>query len=308
MAKENQRRPKEGWRQLDFRTIICLPNAFCAAVFFFFLFIASLILCSVILGLSAQIKSEESSRFNFEGNTSINNISINISSTMEKPVFVYLVYYDYHQNHRIYLKSKSKNQLAGESDDSLSTNCKPLMKFNSIDNVDFSPNDPTSNEKIVPCGLLPASFVNITINAKQKNSVNSSDYNYITIDDNDISWDTDNEKKYKDNENAYLKITDPHFKVWMRTSATNKLRKLYGKIDEKLEKDDEIFFDLTEISVNHLGYSPDMKIILSTTTTIGGRNFVLGWVFFVVMVLSLIWTIMFVVIWFKQRKENLLSN
>lgn len=308
MAKENQRRPKEGWRQLDFRTIICLPNAFCAAVFFFFLFIASLILCSVILGLSAQIKSEESSRFNFEEGRNINNISINISRTMEEPVFVYLVYYDYHQNHRIYLKSKSKNQLAGESDDSLSTNCKPLLKFNSIDNVVFDQKNSTSNEKIVPCGLLPASFIDITIDVKRNNPKNISVYDNITIDDSDIAWDTDNEKKYKDKDGAYLNITDPHFKVWMRTSATNRLRKLYGKISKKLEKDDQIFFDLTQTSENHLGYSPDMKIILSTTTTIGGRNYVLGWVFFVVMVLSLIWTIMFVMIWCKQRKEHLLSN
>ncbi|OMJ87429.1 hypothetical protein SteCoe_10846 [Stentor coeruleus] len=302
MAKENQRRPKEGWRQLDFRTIICLPNAFCAAVFFFFLFIASLILCSVILSFSAQIKSEESSRFNLEDD--ISNISINISSTMEKPVFVYLVYYDYHQNHRIYLKSKSKSQLAGKSDNSLSTNCKPLLKFDSIDDVDFGQGNTISSEKIVPCGLLPASFFNITIDAKR----NSSESNNITIDDSDIAWGTDDENKYKDDDNAYLKITDSHFKVWMRTSATNKLRKLYGKINEKLEEDDVILFDLKLISENHLKYYPDMKIILSTTTTIGGRNFVLGWVFFVVMVLSLIWTITFTVIWRKQSKEDLLRN
>lgn len=37
-------------------------------------------------------------------------------------------------------------------------------------------------------------------------------------------------------------LTDEHFIVWMRTAALPHFRKLYGKIDKKLKKDESLVF------------------------------------------------------------------
>ncbi|OMJ87428.1 hypothetical protein SteCoe_10845 [Stentor coeruleus] len=305
MGKENTRRPKEGWRQVNFKTVICLPNAFCAMIFFLVLFFVCLILSSVILYYTFQVVELVSDEINFPIKDKNSIVRLEVKEDINNPVFVYVVYLDYYQNHRNYLKSKSKNQLAGESDDYLNDNCLPLVKPKDQLNIElfnYTGNNYKldENTKLVPCGLLPASYVDLNLNAKYNNS-DISKY----IDSNDISWTTDDENKYKNNENEYLNITNEKFKVWMRTSATNKARKLYWKIKKDLKKDQEIYLTLSTTWHNSLDYTPKLKIILSNSTRIGGKNHVLGWIFFFIMIFSLIWSIMFAIIHFRRYKSRL---
>lgn len=282
MAKENSRRPKPGWRQLDFRTIICSLSPICGLIFFAILFIFGLIMTTVILVHSYMIfeKSEDLTNNKAEFILSSSDLD-----DIKGDLFVYLEYLDYYQNHRIYLKSKSKLQLSDEHDSSVSTDCEPLYDEGDLEG-DLKGKIPVfDGDVILPCGLMPASYVNTSVTASMNGKT-------VSIDDSDIAWETDDSKKYVDQENSYLDITDEHFKVWMRNSPTGRLNKLYGKIDEGDLAEGKLLFDVSQ-DINILGYEPDMKVKIATNNRLGGKNEVLGWTFFVVTVLSLIWCIVF---------------
>lgn len=300
MAKENTRRPKSGWRQLEFSTLICNPSPFCGIIFFAILSIFGLILTSVILAHSYKVfeKSEDITSDKAEFTLTSGDLD-----DIEGDLFIYLEYLDYYQNHRIYLKSKSKNQLSGEGDSSVSTDCEPLYDKGDLKGDLKGKISIFDDNAILPCGLMPASFIKTSMKAYLNDEK-------LKIDDSDIAWDTDDSKKYENQSNAYLDISDQHFKVWMRNSPTSRLNKLYGKIDENDLKVGKLVFEVSQ-GDNILGYEPDMKVKISTNNRLGGKNKVLGWTFFVVTVLSVIWCAVFMTIakfhkvpTFEQILEN----
>jgi hypothetical protein len=286
MAKENKRRPKSGWRQLDFSTLICSPEPKCAAIFFFCVFVFGLVLTSVILSHSFEI-FEKTEEIGDDGRVEFKLDSEDVDN-IKGDLFVYLEYENYFQNHRIYLKSKSKEQLANEDSSSLSTDCSPLYKKSDLEGNLEGKIKVFDGNKILPCGLMPASYVNTTITAQL-------DEKSIEIDEDDITWSTDDDKKYQQQDDSYLDITDDHFIVWMRNSPTNRLKKLYGRIKNDDVKKGTLAFTIDE-DENILGYNPDKFIKISTNNRLGGKNSVLGWTFFVITALSLIWSITFAVI------------
>lgn len=299
MVNETKRRPKDGWRQLDFKTVICLPSPKCAGIFFGLLFIVSVVLTSIILPLSYKI-IEKSAEFKYSGSDDLTS-TIDLDEKIEGPVYIYLEYLDYFQNHRIYLKSKSKYQLSGNSDASLSANCEPLYRSGDI-NINI--NTYADGDVILPCGLMAASFINLTLTL-------TNNANTVKINSDDIAWPSDNSDKYSSQNGEYIDISNPHFKVWMRNSLTRNFRKIYGKVDKSLEKG-QLSFKLVLTTKNYLEYEPDMRIIISTTTRIGGKNFILGWAFLFVSALSLVWSLVFFILakYFKMPtiKETYLKK
>ena len=296
MGSENKNRPKNGWKQLNFKTIICLPTPKCAALFFLILFIFGVILSSIILSYSYKI-IEKTGSFNQSPYDGIATSEIILEESITDSVYVFLEHMDYYQNHRIYLKSKSRYQLCGEYDTTLSTNCEPLQYDGDID-IHMKPYHDNATI-ILPCGLMPASFVTILIDVK-------NNQNHLTIDSSKISWEVDNSRKYQNQEDEYLNITDPHFKVWMRNSLTSTFGKIYGKINQPLEPGNLVFTARIN-STNYLQYSPDMRVIISTTTRIGGKNMILGYTFVVVSGGSLLWAIIFSVL-IKYKKNPTIKD
>jgi hypothetical protein len=63
--------------------------------------------------------------------------------------------------------------------------------------------------------------------------------------------------------------------VWMRTAALPTFRKLYGRIHTDLKKGDTITVTL-ENNYNTYSFSGKKKLVLSTSTWLGGKNDFLG--------------------------------
>lgn len=63
--------------------------------------------------------------------------------------------------------------------------------------------------------------------------------------------------------------------VWMRTAALPSFRKLYGRIEEDIDADDVIVVHLSN-NYNTYSFGGKKKLVLSTSSWLGGKNNFLG--------------------------------
>lgn len=90
-----------------------------------------------------------------------------------------------------------------------------------------------------PCGLVAKSVFTDKYTLKNTNT-NAA----IDINTNNIAWDSDREYKFANwagngthtwKDVQWHNVTDEHFIVWMRTAGLPSFRKLWGKIEKRLE-------------------------------------------------------------------------
>lgn len=116
---------------------------------------------------------------------------------------------------------------------------------------------------------------------------------------------------YNFNNPLYSDIISPvegmqneHFMVWMRTAALPKFRKLYGKIAGPLKKGQVLTFNVnSKFDVRSFGGSK--SIIISTISSIGGKNNYVGTSFIVVGSLAFLLTALFVVKHMTSERRRL---
>lgn len=203
------------------------------------------------------------------------NRTIIVPKHMKKPIYVYYQLDNFYQNHRRYVKSRSDKQLKSNSSFASTSDC--------------DPEDTTSDGMpIVPCGLIAWSLFNDTYSFSRNNSQTN-----LTVNKKHISWKSDREHKFgKDvfplnfQQNGSIKggaSLDPDVPlseqedliVWMRTAALPTFRKLYGKIEEDLQENDVIHVTLQN-NYNTYSFNGKKKLVLSTTSWLGGKNDFLG--------------------------------
>lgn len=86
-------------------------------------------------------------------------------------------------------------------------------------------------------------------------------------------------------------VKDEHFIVWMRTAGLSKFRKLYGRIEDGLENGDTLNFTITSNFI--VDYFDGTKsIVVSTTSSLGGRNAYWGQSFLTVGIILLVWALL----------------
>lgn len=200
------------------------------------------------------------------------NRSIRVPKRMKKPIYVYYQLDNFYQNHRRYVKSRSDKQLRDKNSANEVDSCKP---------EDYTP----GQIPIVPCGLIAWSLFNDTYSFSRNKQ-------QLAVNKKGISWKSDREHKFgKDvfpsnfqngtlRGGADLDVKIPLSEqedliVWMRTAALPTFRKLYGKIEVDLEAND--FIEVT-LRNNYNTYSFDgkKKLVLSTTSWLGGKNDFMG--------------------------------
>jgi len=112
---------------------------------------------------------------------------------MEGPVYAYYELDGFYQNHRRYVKSRSKRQLAGEDlgYDDVKVDCDPAITNSDINKlVSVNGTALVGDDVAVPCGLTAQTFFNdeyaIFINTLE-----------VEIDSTDIAWKSDIDYKFK---------------------------------------------------------------------------------------------------------------
>ncbi|KAH7287711.1 hypothetical protein KP509_32G070300 [Ceratopteris richardii] len=230
--------------------------------------------------------------------------TITIPRHMKQPVYVYYELDNYYQNHRRYVKSRSDTQLqnGGVSN---TQNCKPEQ--NLLGNASLP---------IIPCGLIAWSLFNDTYDFRDGTTK-------ISVNKTGISWKSDREHKFGNvkpenfpnnlNESgvwiggASLDVNkslneDEDLMVWMRTAALPNFRKLYGRIETDLQAN-TVLNVIIHNQYNTYSFDGKKRLVLSTTSWLGGKNDFLGIAYLAVGSLSIFLALVFLGAHLKNRRS-----
>ncbi|XXG71959.1 hypothetical protein AAC387_Pa07g1170 [Persea americana] len=224
--------------------------------------------------------------------------SLTVPKHMNSPVYIYYQLDNFYQNHRRYVKSRSDTQLRSRKSENDTSACDPEGTTS-----DGSP--------IVPCGLIAWSLFNDTYAF----SVNSK---ALEVSKKNIAWKSDQDSKFGDDVypknfqsggligGAKLNTSIPLSQqedliVWMRTAALPTFRKLYGKIEVDLEANEKVTV-VIQNNYNTYSFGGKKKLVLSTTSWIGGKNDFLGIAYLTVGGLCLFLAISFLIIYLVKPR------
>lgn len=257
-------------------------------------------------------------RTNQDAMTNYCTCEFNVTLDRDMPGDVYLYYglSNFFQNHRRYVKSRDDNQLVGNDvKGGVSGDC--------------SPYDRNGSEPIAPCGAIANSLFNDTLTLKSEGST-------VSFLNTGIAWTTDKNQKFNnpppaDNlAEAFQHYTQPFFWqkrveeldpgnpdnngyeneafiVWMRTAAFPDFRKLYGRLNRTQHPQGLTKGTYTlEIDYNFpvTSFGGSKRVILSTTSWIGGKNSFLGIAYIVVGSLCLVVSIALCLVHHFTKKAN----
>lgn len=93
-------------------------------------------------------------------------------------------------------------------------------------------------------------------------------YNYYYPDDSTVQY---LHETYPNQISPIEGVTNEHFIVWMKTSGLPTFRKLYGKVNGKFYKGDELVFNITA-NYEVASYGASKALIITNLGGYGGQN------------------------------------
>jgi len=212
-------------------------------------------------------------------------ISIDVTQTMQAPVYMYYRLENYYQNHRRYVQSRTDAQLQGQ----VQTTYSDLSTCDPIISADGS-GDPS--QLYLPCGLIAWSLFNDTFVLLQNNHT-------FSLRKNGIAWPSDLQSKFHNpppntpGVRIIPDFEDEDFIVWMRTAGLPSFKKLYRIIDTTLQPG--TYQVVIQNNYPVAAFSGTKSVVLSTTSWIGGKNPFLGWAYIVVGIICFLQGVAFAV-------------
>ncbi|KAL5731720.1 putative ALA-interacting subunit 2 [Ranunculus cassubicifolius] len=224
---------------------------------------------------------------------------LKVHKHMQAPIYIYYQLDNYYQNHRRYVKSRSDRQL--------------LYGSKKNDTGTCSPQDSNNGLPIVPCGLIAWSLFNDTYSFVRQRVE-------VKVNRRNIAWKSDRDAKFGKHvfpsnfQNSSLiggKSLDPNVPlsdqedliVWMRPAALPSFRKLYGRIEEDLEAGEVITVNIAN-NYNTYSFGGKKKLVLSTSSWLGGKNDFLGFAYIIVGCSSIFLSFVFLLLHVKNPRPR----
>lgn len=292
--------------------------------------ISSLVLLCIGCALKAHSDKIVEQRFSYDVNTNCEGTNvtlfeqqcetqtITINEKISKPVYVYYHLTKFWQNHFLYVRSISENQLYDWDMDDVAE-CKGTG-FGG----DLAKNN--DGKIIVPCGLQGWSHFNDVINVTIKSSSNSTKCeNCLTYENIALKIDKERLKSFNsdpgdgftntvDNQtwNGHpvrgetyipdLRTSEP-LMVWMRYAPTSSFNKIHSIIHHDLDKGDVVELSITNRFNNHI-YNGKKELIFTEAGSFGGKHTFLSIMFILAGALPFSTVIMILIAHVYIAKKN----
>ncbi|KAK2582061.1 hypothetical protein KPH14_002766 [Odynerus spinipes] len=239
-------------------------------------------------------------------------------------VYMYYGLTNFYQNHRRYVKSRDDNQLLGILSDKVSNDCEPFA---------YELDEKNTTKPIAPCGAIANSLFSDELTLYSDR--NKQD---VPLLKTGIAWPSDKNIKFRNPEGdlkeafsperfakpknwaKYIYELDPHnasnnglqnedLIVWMRTAALPTFRKLYRRVDHSVKGFTEGLLAgnytlKVKYSFSVSAFNGSKRMILSTTSLLGGKNPFLGIAYIVVGCICLVLGIALSIIHIKYSKST----